>query len=90
MNGRKPLFSGLLAAAVILSATALAQPGDNSRSPGERPISGKLAQLTDARNAIAQKMIDMLEGAAFDNKPIDRLKAEHLIDEAEALVASIR
>ena len=32
----------------------------------------------------------MLEGAAFDNKPIDRLKAEHLIDEAEALVASIR
>jgi hypothetical protein len=35
-------------------------------------------------------MIDMLEGAAFDNKPIDRQKAEHLIDEAEALVASIR
>jgi len=83
VNGRKPFFSGLLAAAVILSATAIAQPRDNR-------LEAKLAQLTDARNAIAQKMIDMLEGAAFDNKPIDRLKAEHLIDEAEALVASIR
>jgi hypothetical protein len=53
-------------------------------------LEAKLAQLTDARNAIAHKMIDMLEGAAFDNKPIDRQKAEHLIDEAEALVASVR
>ena len=53
-------------------------------------LEATLAQLTDARNAIAHKMIDMLEGAAFDNKPIDRQKAEHLIDEAEALVASIR
>ena len=52
-------------------------------------LEAKLAQLTDARNAIAQKMIDMLEAAEFDNKSIDRVKAERLIDEAELLVASI-
>jgi hypothetical protein len=82
---------GLLAAAVILSTTALAQPNDNSRGPGERPISGNgRCSLHSDNNSIQHWMIDMLEGAAFDNKPIDRLKAEHLIDEAEALVASIR
>jgi hypothetical protein len=34
-------------------------------------------------------MIDMLEGVAFDNKPIDKRQAELLISQAEALVASI-
>jgi hypothetical protein len=53
-------------------------------------LEAKLAQLTNARNAIAQKMIDMLEAAAFGNTPVDRLKAELLILEADALVASLR
>jgi hypothetical protein len=53
-------------------------------------LEAKLAQLTNARNSIAQKMIDMLEAAAFGNTPVDRLKAELLILEAEALVASLR
>jgi hypothetical protein len=34
-------------------------------------------------------MIDMLEGVAFDNKPIDKRQAELLIIEAELLVASV-
>jgi hypothetical protein len=49
-----------------------------------------LARLTDARNAIAQKMIDMLEGVAFDNKSIDKRNAERLIIEADLLIASVR
>ena len=53
-------------------------------------LEAQLAQLTNARNSIAQKMIDMLEAAAFGNTPIDRPKAELLILEAEALVASLR
>jgi hypothetical protein len=40
-------------------------------------------------NKIAQKMIDMLEGVAFDNKSIDKRQAELLIFEAEGLVASV-
>jgi hypothetical protein len=53
-------------------------------------LEAELSRLTEVRNAIAQKMIAMLEGAAFDNKPIDRIKAELLTIEAEALVASFR
>jgi hypothetical protein len=52
-------------------------------------LEAKLTELTNARNKIAQKMIDMLEGAAFDNKSIDKRQAELLIIEAELLVASV-
>jgi len=51
-------------------------------------LEARLAQLTDTRNLIAQKMIEMLEGAAFDNKPVEKFKAEALIIEAEALIAA--
>ena len=53
-------------------------------------LEGEIARLTDARNAIAQEMIAMLEGVAFDNQRIDKIKAERLILEADALVASVR
>ena len=53
-------------------------------------LEAELTRLTDVRNAIAQRMIDMLEGVAFDDKPIDRFKAELLTIEAEALIASVR
>jgi hypothetical protein len=52
-------------------------------------LEATLTELTNARNKIAQKMIDMLEGVAFDNKSIDKRQAELLIFEAEALVASV-
>ena len=52
-------------------------------------LEATLTALTNTRNQIAQKMIDMLEGVAFNNKPIDKRQAELLISEAEALVASV-
>ena len=52
-------------------------------------LEATLTALTNTRNQIAQKMIDMLEGVAFDNKPIDKRQAELLISQAEALVASV-
>jgi arylsulfatase A-like enzyme len=52
-------------------------------------LEAQLTELTNTRNKIAQKMIDMLEGVAFDNKSIDKLQAELLIIEAEGLVASV-
>jgi hypothetical protein len=53
-------------------------------------LEAELTRLTDVRNAIAQRMNDMLEGVAFDGKPIDKVKAELLTIEAEALIASVR
>jgi hypothetical protein len=52
-------------------------------------LEAQLTELTNTRNKIAQKMIDMLEGVAFDNRSIDKLQAELLIIEAEGLVASV-
>jgi arylsulfatase A-like enzyme len=52
-------------------------------------LEAKLAQLTDKRNSLAQKMIDVLESAAFDGKPVNKVQAELLIIEAEGLVDSI-
>jgi hypothetical protein len=52
-------------------------------------LEGELTTLTNARNAIAQQMIGILEGVAFDNQRIDEKQAKILIDQAEALVQSI-
>jgi hypothetical protein len=48
-----------------------------------------LTALTQQRNAIAASMIQMLEGAAFGNQPIDEGRAQSLIDAAEQLLGSI-
>lgn len=53
-------------------------------------LEAQLNRITDARNAIAQPMIDMLEGAAFDNQDIDEREAQRLIGAAQALIDSIR
>jgi hypothetical protein len=55
-----------------------------------KKLEGELTLLTNTRNAIAQKMIAMLEGVAFNNQQINKLQADLLIIEAEALVASVR
>jgi arylsulfatase A-like enzyme len=53
-------------------------------------LDDRLNDLTAHRNALAAKMIALLEGAAFDNQPIDQNQAEHLIDQAEDLLASVQ
>jgi hypothetical protein len=50
-------------------------------------LEARLNSLTNARNAISQKMSDMLEGAVFENKPVNEPEAALLIVEAEALIA---
>ena len=70
-----------------------------SRSPPQRStgddstyqiLEAQLARLTNERNAIAQKMIAMLEGVAFDgNNRLSRSKAELLIVESDLLMHSI-
>jgi hypothetical protein len=54
-----------------------------------RILEAQLTRLTNERNAIAQKMIAMLEGVAFDGQPIEPIKAELLIVEADVLMHSV-
>jgi hypothetical protein len=49
-------------------------------------IEGELADLTTRRNALGSVMIGLLEGAAFDDKPIHTNVAEDLVHQAEALL----
>ena len=49
----------------------------------------KLANLTTERDDIAGDMIGRLEGAAFQNQPIDVGAAEQLINRAKKLLASV-
>ncbi|HEV3017715.1 MAG TPA: hypothetical protein VGY49_01730 [Burkholderiaceae bacterium] len=48
-----------------------------------------LTALTQQRNAIAASMIQMLEGAAFGNQPIDEGRAQSLTEAAEQLLRSV-
>ena len=48
----------------------------------------ELARITAAR-AIAQPMLDMLEGAAFNNQEINEREAGRLIAAAQALIDSV-
>jgi hypothetical protein len=51
--------------------------------------SRQVRDLTARRNVIAGEMIDMLEDAAFDQRPIEEERAWRLIEEAQDLLASV-
>jgi hypothetical protein len=76
----------------MAAATALRQQSNPARPlypVRQRALSSRRDQRADARNAIAQKMIDTLEAVAFDNKSVDKLQAERLIVEADLMIASV-
>jgi hypothetical protein len=52
-------------------------------------LDGRLNALTARRNALAGRMIVMLEGAAFGNQLIDADEAEQLVEEARNLLESV-
>ena len=52
-------------------------------------LEAQINSITVQRNKIAGQMIDMLEDAAFNNRPIDESKAQQLINQANNLLASI-
>jgi hypothetical protein len=52
-------------------------------------LEDRIEDLTDRRNKIAGRMIDMLEKAAFHGKEINEEEAERLIERAEDLLESI-
>jgi hypothetical protein len=75
---------GVLARKTFAVSTAALEGDDATYTR----LEGKLVKLTDERNAIAQKMITLLEGAVFDNKAVDPLAAVLLIAEADALIVT--
>jgi hypothetical protein len=52
-------------------------------------LEAQIVAITRRRNEIAGQMIDMLEDAAFDQRPIDEGRAWRLIDAAHDLLASV-
>ncbi|HEY2228907.1 MAG TPA: hypothetical protein VGI22_14435 [Xanthobacteraceae bacterium] len=52
-------------------------------------LEDKIEDLTEKRNKIAGRMIDILEDAAFSGKEVREEEAEHLIHEAKELLESI-
>ena len=68
-----------------LSTTGLA--GDDATFA---KIDAEIAAITSTRNAIAGQMVAMLEAAELDNTPIDKAAAEALIEQANALLASVK
>jgi hypothetical protein len=53
-------------------------------------LENKLEAWRDRRNALASEMRDILEGAAFGNKEVNRDQAEDLIEKANALLDQVR
>jgi hypothetical protein len=52
-------------------------------------LEAQIKAITNRRNEIAAKMIEMLENAAFDDQPINEAKAVQLINQAFDLLDSI-
>jgi len=67
-----------------ISTTAL--KGDDSTYT---LLEAEINAITKRRNEIAGSMIEMLEGAAFDNRPVNDAVAAHLIGEAYDLLDSV-
>jgi hypothetical protein len=73
-----------------LRSLEIATAGVKSSDVRYASVTESIQNLTAARNAIADAMISMLEGAAFSNKPIKVEEAERLIDAADELLERTR
>ncbi len=63
-----------------------------SSSPGDSTytsLENKLSAITTLRNQIAEKILDLLEGAEFNNQPINTGQANSLIQQAEGLLDQV-
>ena len=69
-----------------LSVSTRALESNSANDSTYTRLEDRLASVIQTRNAIANKMLDLLEDAAFHNKPISADQAEHLIDQGNALL----
>jgi hypothetical protein len=78
---------GALGARILTGISTTALKGNDATYAS---LEARLDAITERRDQIAGEMIEMLEAAAFDNRPIDRAAAARLIDEAYDLLDSVR
>lgn len=79
--------TGVLGLKTLTGVSTQALKGDDATYAN---LESQIVDLTNKRNAIASQMIAMLEQAAFDNHAINEAEAQRLIDEAQALLASVK
>ena len=77
---------GTLGARTLTGISTTALEGDDVTYAS---LEARLDAITKRRNQIAGEMIDMLEDAAFNRRPIDEAEAGRLIAEAYDLIASV-
>jgi len=77
---------GTLGLSTLTGVSTQALAGDDSTYA---IFEAQINSITEQRNKIAGQMIDMLEGAAFNNQPINEAHAQQLINQANDLLASI-
>jgi hypothetical protein len=70
-----------------LSASTRALESNSSGDATYADLENQLATLTGNRNALATKMIGLLEGAEFGGQPISEQQAQSLVSEAQVLIA---
>jgi hypothetical protein len=69
-----------------LTASTKALESNSTNDGTYTNIENQLITLGNQRDAIAQQMIALLEGAEFNNQPITQQQAQPLIDQAQALL----
>ena len=76
---------GLASLRISTKALESNAPNDSTYTALEKT----LARVTDQRNALADQIIGVLEGAEFNNHPINVQQAKHLIQQAENLLDQV-
>ena len=74
---------GSLGKQTLLTSTAALAGDDTTYSM----LDARLAGILSRRDALAAKMIEMIEDATFDRQALDEQQAKGLIDQANALLA---
>jgi hypothetical protein len=70
-------------------STAALKSGDSTNDAVYVALTNKIASWTDQRDAIAQEMKAMLDGAAFNDQVFDEVRGRQLVNQAQALLEEV-
>src|SRR6266550_3760903 len=80
---------GELAIDSLKVSTAALASGDSTNDATYATLTNKILNWTDTRDAIAQEMKVMLDGAAFNDQVFDEGRGRQLINQAQALLEEV-
>ena len=70
-------------------STAALKSGDSTNDAVYVALTNKIASWTDQRDAIAQEMKAMLDGAAFNDQVFDEVRGRQLVNQAQTLLEEV-